>query len=118
MRLLPYLLAGQEISAGRMIALLGLSGIHAMMKQISNFSGPCFYGVISGGLMSTSDDTMLRHKLAQLKHEHRSLDVEITAFEASADRDQLRLSRLKKRKLWLKDEIARIEDKLLPDIIA
>jgi hypothetical protein len=32
--------------------------------------------------------------------------------------DQLKISRLKKRKLQLKDEIARIEDRLLPDIIA
>ncbi len=100
------------------IALFGILGIHAMMKHISNFSGPCFHGVIPGGLMSTSDDRNLRNKLAQLKQEHRDLDDAIIALEEAAERDQLRLTRLKKRKLGLKDEIARIEDQLLPDIIA
>jgi len=89
-----------------------------MMRYISYFSGPCLHGIISGGLMSTSDDRSLRHKLAQLKQEHRDLDEAIIALEAATERDQLRLTRLKKRKLVLKDEIARIEDQLLPDIIA
>ena len=68
--------------------------------------------------MSTSDDRNLRHKLAQLRQEHRDLDDAIIALESAAERDQLRLTRLKKRKLGLKDEIARLEDQLLPDIIA
>ncbi|HZV21903.1 MAG TPA: DUF465 domain-containing protein [Hyphomicrobiales bacterium] len=53
-----------------------------------------------------------------MKQEHRDLDEAITALEASQERDQLRLTRLKKRKLALKDEIARLQDRLLPDIIA
>ena len=89
-----------------------------MMKYVSDFSGPCIFGVFPGGLMSTSNDIGLRHKLAQLRQEHRDLDEAIIALEASTERDQLRLTRLKKRKLSLKDEIARIEDQLLPDIIA
>lgn len=89
-----------------------------MIPRVSYLSRPYFYGVISGGLMSTSDDRSLRHKLAQLRQEHRDLDEAIIALEATAERDQLRLTRLKKRKLGLKDEIARIEDQLLPDIIA
>jgi hypothetical protein len=89
-----------------------------MIREISNFSGPCTYGVLCGGLMSTPDDRALRHKLAQLKQEHRDLDDTILALEASAGGDQLHLTRLKKKKLSLKDEIARIEDQLLPDIIA
>jgi len=68
--------------------------------------------------MSTPDDRALRLKLAQLKQEHRDLDDAILALEAEGGRDQLRLTRLKKKKLSLKDEIARIEDQLLPDIIA
>jgi len=88
------------------------------MSYVSDFSGPFTYGVISGGLMSTSEDRILRHRLAQLKQEHRDLDEAIMALEASQDRDQLRLTRMKKRKLALKDEIARLEDQLLPDIIA
>jgi hypothetical protein len=89
-----------------------------MMKYITDFSGPFTYGVIPGGLMSTSDDRILRHRLAQLKQEHRDLDEAIITLEASQERDQLRLTRMKKRKLALKDEIARLEDQLLPDIIA
>lgn len=88
------------------------------MRYVSYFSGPHSRGAIPGGLMSTSDDRNLRQKLAQLKQEHRDLDEAITALEDAAQRDQLRLTRLKKRKLGLKDEIARIEDQLLPDIIA
>ena len=89
-----------------------------MIRKISNFSGPCTYGVFCGGLMSTLDDRTLRLKLAQLKQEHRDLDDAILVLEASPERDQLRLTRLKKKKLSLKDKIARIEDQLLPDIIA
>ncbi len=71
--------------------------------------------------MNTTDDkdgNNVRLKLTQLRLEHRDLDEAIVALEAGAQRDQLRLTRLKKRKLGLKDEIARLEDQLLPDIIA
>lgn len=60
----------------------------------------------------------LRVRLEQLRIEHRDLDAAISAFESLQPTDQLKISRLKKRKLQLKDEIARIEDRLLPDIIA
>ena len=89
-----------------------------MMNHMGYYPGPYGRGVIPGALMSTSDDRNLRQKLAQLKQEHRDLDEAIIALEDAAERDQLRLTRLKKRKLGLKDEIARIEDQLLPDIIA
>lgn len=89
-----------------------------MMKGVSDFCGPCIYGVIPGGLMDTEADRKLRHTLAQLKQEHRDLDEAIIALEAAQQKDQLMLTRLKKRKLGLKDEIARLEDQLFPDIIA
>jgi hypothetical protein len=60
----------------------------------------------------------LREQLARLREEHRDLDKSIADSEASSERDQLTLSRLKKRKLRLKDQIKLIEDQLLPDIIA
>ena len=75
-----------------------------MMKYVSDFSGPCIFGVFPGGLMNTSDDVNLRHKLAQLRQEHRDLDEAIIALEAAAERDQLRLTRMKKRKLGLKGQ--------------
>jgi hypothetical protein len=68
--------------------------------------------------MTNNKDQTLRETLAELKHQHRSLDEEITELVMSVRHDQLQLSRLKKRKLALKDEIARIEDELFPDIIA
>jgi hypothetical protein len=64
------------------------------------------------------EDHVLRAQLAALMQEHRDLDTAIAAMIESGVRDQLQLSRLKKRKLQLKDQIARIEDALLPDIIA
>lgn len=64
------------------------------------------------------DEEELRRRLEQLRIEHRDLDAAIDALALSATPDQLRIMRLKKRKLALKDQIAAIEDELLPDIIA
>lgn len=62
------------------------------------------------------EETMRRIEL--LKQDHRDLDSAIAALASSGTGDQLRLARLKKRKLLLKDEIAMLEDSLIPDIIA
>ncbi len=56
--------------------------------------------------------------LIVLKQEHRDLDDAIQALSGTRASDQLQLQRLKKKKLHLKDEISRIQDRLLPDIIA
>lgn len=63
-------------------------------------------------------EQVLRVRLEVLRHEHRDLDEAIGALEARRSGDPLTLKRLKKKKLRLKDEIARIEDELTPDIIA
>lgn len=68
--------------------------------------------------MTDAEEEVLRALLAQLSEEHRDLDAAITAMIDSGVRDQLILTRLKKRKLQLKDQITRIENALLPDIIA
>ncbi len=60
----------------------------------------------------------LRKRLEVLKTEHRDLDAAIDALTASGATDQLQIARLKKRKLKLRDQIALIEDYLIPDIIA
>ena len=65
-----------------------------------------------------NSDDVLRIKLEVLGREHRDLDEAISALVNAAHPDQLRLVRLKKQKLALKDQIARIEDRLTPDIIA
>lgn len=60
----------------------------------------------------------LRRELLQLRQEHRDLDAAIAAMVETGASDTIRIQRLKKRKLVLKDRIAAIEDRLLPDIIA
>jgi len=60
----------------------------------------------------------MRQRLQALRIEHRDLDAAIDALGGSGSADQLQIARLKKRKLRLRDQIAIIEDSLLPDIIA
>lgn len=64
------------------------------------------------------DETDSAQMLRGLREEHRELDAEIAALEQSIPVDQIRTSRLKKRKLKIKDMIACLEDSDLPDIIA
>lgn len=61
---------------------------------------------------------VLKIELGVFEHEHRDLDHAIHALQDSGQADSLRLQRLKKQKLRLKDKIARIHDQLTPDIIA
>ena len=60
----------------------------------------------------------LKKLLGSLRIEHRDLDAAIDALTGAGSADQLQIARLKKRKLKLKDQIAIVEDQLLPDIIA
>jgi hypothetical protein len=60
----------------------------------------------------------MRKRLQALKIEHRDLDAAIDALTGAGSTDQLQVARLKKRKLKLKDQIALIQDYLIPDIIA
>lgn len=66
--------------------------------------------------MLTDRDSLLR-QLHELRSEHRDLDTVIARL-AEACSDQLHLQRLKKRKLLLKDEVAWLESRLIPDSIA
>jgi hypothetical protein len=60
----------------------------------------------------------MRVKLEELRTEHRDLDDVIQRLAETSPFNQLQIQRLKKRKLALKDQIIRLESKLLPDIIA
>jgi hypothetical protein len=60
----------------------------------------------------------MRKRLEMLRVEHRDLDAAIDALTGAGSTDQLQIARLKKRKLMMKDQIAMIEDYLIPDIIA
>jgi hypothetical protein len=64
------------------------------------------------------DTAQIEAKLAQLRAAHRALDERISQLIAEGFVDQLEVQRLKKRKLALKDLIARLESARLPDIIA
>ena len=64
------------------------------------------------------DDISAATRLVRLRMEHRDLDAAIEALREMTAPDQLQLARLKKRKLRLRDEIALLEDQLIPDIIA
>ncbi len=60
----------------------------------------------------------MRKRLEALRIEHRDLDAAIEALSAAGSTDQLQIARLKKRRLKLKDQIALLQDYLIPDIIA
>ena len=64
------------------------------------------------------DEAQIIQRLGTLRTEHRDLDSAIDALRLLGSNDQLQLARMKKRKLALKDEIAMLEDQLIPDIIA
>lgn len=65
-----------------------------------------------------SERENLKERLEALKSEHRDLDDAIQALSQRAVPDMIQIQRLKKRKLFLKDEILKIESQLLPNIIA
>ena len=61
------------------------------------------------------DETEVIRLIGVLREEHRNIDESILLAPAA---DQMQIARLKKQKLKLKDEIAALEDQLIPDIIA
>jgi hypothetical protein len=64
------------------------------------------------------DLEVIKAKLEALRIEHRDLDDVIDRLVEKPPFDQLQLQRLKKRKLGLKDQITKLESRLIPDIIA
>ncbi|KJZ22925.1 YdcH family protein [Tritonibacter mobilis] len=68
--------------------------------------------------LAMANEDVLRVELEVFRREHRDLDEAIQALEEKGTADALTIRRLKKQKLVLKDKIALIEDRLLPDIIA
>ena len=60
----------------------------------------------------------LEARLKELRQDHSDLDAAVTAISATPMPDMLLIARLKRKKLALKDEIARVEDQINPDIIA
>jgi hypothetical protein len=68
--------------------------------------------------MPAYDPSDLMHQLTQLRVEHRDLDAAIDRLAVDIQADELAIKRLKKRKLLIKDSIARLESRLIPDLDA
>ncbi|WP_120499629.1 YdcH family protein [Roseovarius sp. EL26] len=68
--------------------------------------------------LSMKSDDVLRYELIEYSHQHRDLDEAISALQEKGTADPLTIKRLKQQKLRLKDRIAFIQDRLIPDIIA
>ncbi|NJM50675.1 MAG: DUF465 domain-containing protein [Sphingomonadales bacterium] len=64
------------------------------------------------------NDEGYQHQLESLRIEHRDLDDAISVLQDQPQVNQMQIARLKKKKLILKDQIRRLEDQLIPDIIA
>jgi hypothetical protein len=67
--------------------------------------------------MSDQEQSEIRLEFAKLKQEHADFDAAINAMIAMAC-DPLQIQRMKKKKLYLKDRLAKLEDSIIPDIIA
>ena len=93
-------------------------------QEIRHASLRAAEGVHGATLMSNDTDPLdvdlgaIKAKLEALRIEHRDLDDVIERLVEKPPFDQLQLQRLKKRKLGLKDQITRLESRLIPDIIA
>ena len=85
--------------------------VTAAPQHVASGQRPCY-----SAPMLTDRDSLLR-KLHELRSEHRDLDTVIARL-SDGGLDQLQLQRLKKRKLLLKDEVAWLESRLIPDNIA
>ena len=68
--------------------------------------------------LGPDEEARIRGEIAALRQEHQDLDDAVRALEALLMPDQLQIARLKKKKLTLRDQIAKLEDRLTPDIIA
>ena len=69
-------------------------------------------------ILDDTDEASLRAQLSDIKREHCDLDADISAHSVEPGFNQVRLRRLKKRKLTLKDQIAHIESELIPNLNA
>lgn len=68
--------------------------------------------------MTDDEEKEIRIEIGKLRQEHRDLDAAIDALMQAGTSDPLRVQRLKKQKLRLRDKITSLEDSLFPDIIA
>ena len=70
------------------------------------------------GDIGNADRVALQQRLVAVKVEHRDLDAAIARLEIDPSHDELSVRRMKRRKLLLKDELARLERQIDPDVLA
>lgn len=75
-------------------------------------------GALSNQPLTAEERAQIEARILALETEHHDLDDVIARLAADPMQDQLQLRRLKKKKLLLKDLIARLRDRLIPDIVA
>nr|WP_311195706.1 DUF465 domain-containing protein [Aestuariispira ectoiniformans] len=75
-------------------------------------------GKRSANSMDEQEEQALRHRIEELRIEHKDLDDVIARITEEPPFNHLQVQRLKKKKLSIKDEILRLESQLIPDIIA
>ena len=97
------------------LAATAIEGALARLPQLDRNE---IEDVIFGCAMPEAEQGMNVARIAALREEHQDLDDAVSALEALPMPDQLQIARLKKKKLTLRDQIAKLEDKLTPDIIA
>jgi len=73
---------------------------------------------LSNQPLSAEERAQIEERILALEMEHHDLDDVIARLGGDPTQDQLQLRRLKKKKLLLKDLIARLRDRLIPDIVA
>jgi len=76
------------------------------------------YGEVMSEKLTEEELNNIRKRVVELKLEHRDLDDAIEVMIATGTFEELKIKRMKRRKLQLKDDIARLENTLIPDILA
>lgn len=66
-------------------------------------------------MSESPDPVVIARQLAELRLKHRDLDAAIDRLVVDIQADEVTVKRLKKRKLWLKDCIAKLESAMIPD---
>lgn len=104
------------ISTFRICAGGNLKNVKVRASEICYRNG----SELTRGLFSNMimDDSELAEKIQQMIVQHRDLDMAINALIDSGKSDVIQIQRLKKQKLYLRDKISRMENDMLPDIIA
>lgn len=89
-----------------------------IILDFRNCSGYTFEAFYAAPMMSELDKQRITEKLDELRTEHRDLDEALLRLNEGPNNDMLAMQRMKKRKLVLKDMIAKLESMLIDDIIA